>query len=315
MKRTVFLLWLGVTFLVAGCVFPVVRVSRPNRSVTPTDIVTRNEPLDWQDGKIAFFSDRPALYQGKIASNRFIYLMNADGSEIVSIDGTFNRLESPLAWSPDGSSGLAVLYSEKEESFCIHLISAKSMNCLIKDGYAPSWSPDGSTFAYYVLGSRSFQPEQRTHPAIMIAVIGAEQTPQMVVQLPERETYSYTSWSHDGRYLAFMTHLQRTDQIWMYDFETQQSVYVTNGVLPVFSPISNTFAFVREDTIYLYDLETNQETVLDLPKEEVYWPAWSPDGTKLLFTSGDVYLYDFTSQQIDRLTHDPYSDEAPSWRP
>ena len=50
------------------------------------------------------------------------------------------------------------------------------------------------------------------------------------------------------------------------------------------------------------------------------WPAWSPDGRKLAFTSErdgnyELYSYDLTSGSETRLTDHPASDAFPAWSP
>lgn len=50
------------------------------------------------------------------------------------------------------------------------------------------------------------------------------------------------------------------------------------------------------------------------------FPAWSPDGTQIVFTSNrdgnnEVYVMDSTGGQLKRLTNNPRDDFAPSWSP
>ncbi|NIT59622.1 MAG: Tol-Pal system protein TolB, partial [Aliifodinibius sp.] len=47
---------------------------------------------------------------------------------------------------------------------------------------------------------------------------------------------------------------------------------------------------------------------------------WSPDGNKLVFYSwhdgdADIYVYDFVTNQINRLTENNTTDWAPVWSP
>ncbi|MCB0718269.1 MAG: PD40 domain-containing protein [Bacteroidetes bacterium] len=90
---------------------------------------------------------------------------------------------------------------------------------------------------------------------------------------------------------------------------------------------SGTLAFVTKsgarDVIHLYDVEARKLiTTLDfVDLTAVYSPAWSPDGTKLAFSSidksgfSDLYLFDTDQGKLDRLTQDYYDDRDPSWSP
>ena len=53
---------------------------------------------------------------------------------------------------------------------------------------------------------------------------------------------------------------------------------------------------------------------------ENFAPAWSPDGTKIVFTSGvrsdtDIYVMDADGSNVVRLTHDADFEEDPAWSP
>ncbi|MEX0600364.1 MAG: BamA/TamA family outer membrane protein [Rhodothermales bacterium] len=53
----------------------------------------------------------------------------------------------------------------------------------------------------------------------------------------------------------------------------------------------------------------------------VYSPDWSPDGSRLAFSSidgsgfSDLYVYDVRTGRLQRLTNDSYDDRDPSWSP
>jgi hypothetical protein len=54
--------------------------------------------------------------------------------------------------------------------------------------------------------------------------------------------------------------------------------------------------------------------------DEVFNPSWAPDGHAIVFTGmsqglTDLYLYDFTTTNVRRLTNDAYADLQPAWSP
>lgn len=79
----------------------------------------------------------------------------------------------------------------------------------------------------------------------------------------------------------------------------------------------------QHDVVHVYDLEADElgHTYSFDGLVAVYSPAWSPDGTKITFSSidksgfADLYLYDIESSALSRLTNDAYDDRDPSWSP
>jgi WD40 repeat protein len=100
-----------------------------------------------------------------------------------------------------------------------------------------------------------------------------------------RLLYSQSSFSPDGKYLAFTA--QR------------------NG----------------KDVLYLLDVKRRKTTVrFDLELEGVTGPSWSPDGQQIVFSGSnggltDLYIVDVRSKNMRRLTNDRYGDVQPQWSP
>ena len=64
---------------------------------------------------------------------------------------------------------------------------------------------------------------------------------------------------------------------------------------------------------------TNQRRLTHHPATDKA-PAWSPDGTRLAFTSNrsghfDIYLFHLNNGKEEHLTENPFEDEAPAWSP
>jgi len=96
---------------------------------------------------------------------------------------------------------------------------------------------------------------------------------------------------------------------------------------PVLSPDGRFLAYVAKPPgaqvygLYLLDLETNVERLLVQMSQDVFFPSWSPDGTKLVFTgiqekdNWDLFVVEVESGQVRRLTTDSAMDVNPYWAP
>jgi Tol biopolymer transport system component len=75
-----------------------------------------------------------------------------------------------------------------------------------------------------------------------------------------------------------------------------------------------------ETALALYNRDGRRIRYLDIPSGVLYQPAFSPDGTRLLFIrvergGSDIFLHDLRSGVTERLTTDPDYDEMPFWTP
>ncbi len=134
-------------------------------------------------------------------------------------------------------------------------------------------------------------------------------------------------WSPDGKRLA-----------WIGDVDVYPDLYVDGRGMfgwrrgvdvgyvvspPSWSPDSRRLAVVEwttnRDNIVLVDVDGGTETIR-LPFDEIYDPAWSPDGGRIAFTAlkhgtSDLYILHLADRRLERLTEDPEGDFQPAWSP
>jgi TolB protein len=94
---------------------------------------------------------------------------------------------------------------------------------------------------------------------------------------------------------------------------------------PVLSPDGRFLAYVAKPAgaqaygLYLLDLEANVERLLVQMGQDVIYPSWAPDGTRLAFIgtqekdNWDLFVVEVGSGMVRRLTTDPAPDVNPSW--
>ncbi len=74
------------------------------------------------------------------------------------------------------------------------------------------------------------------------------------------------------------------------------------------------------DVIYIVDTEEDETESLPFKFDGIESVSWSSDGTKIAFTAhnsvqGDIYTYNFETEELINVTDDLFTDVDPSWGP
>ena len=155
---------------------------------------------------------------------------------------------------------------------------------------APALSPDGRYIAF--LSNGSFLRGQ----VFIDLWLADARTGKRITRLVKSTTnpdveelriiYSQSSFSPDGKFLAFTGQRQGKDVLYVLDVAGRRTI-----------------------------------TRIDIPElESVTNPSWSPDGRQLVFSGDrggltDLYIVDADGRNLRRLTNDRYGDLQPSWSP
>lgn len=267
--------------------------SVPNASVPPT---LTSAPATATIPKITFTpSSTPSVtgdFTGVIAfalmeKNEWqIYTMNADGSDqkLVTV-GTKGGYEP--TWSPDGTRivfqyhGLKIADLETGE---ILRISLDTQSDLLPNEYLvkPSWSPDGEWIAF-------LNESGMLGDIYLVRPDGTD-----LKQMTDSNDISRDGdlvWSPDGKKLAYSASRDGNIEIYLLDIEEA-----------------------------LQGKASSQQLTDTAPPIRNLVTSWSPDGSRIAFSSdqvnnSEIYLMNPDGSDVVRLTNNPASDVEAAWSP
>lgn len=234
-------------------------------------------------------------------------------------------------WSPDGQQ--LAFYSQRNQRTDLYLMNAdgSDVHRLVDSGGAESsaaWSPDGQWIAYASLHS----------PTIGLYIIHPDGSDSQ--RLTTFQTVTLM-WSPDSRYIAFIANCDGNCDIYVVDVGDGQVRQLThNGLVdayPTWSPDSQNIAFISNRSlsfdVHVMALDCDETAEggceaqrLTDNRDADSFPAWSPDGEQIVFSSnrtGNYELYTIEAacnQQpedcepsVKQLTHSAGRDITALW--
>ena len=239
--------------------------------------------------KIAFVSTRDG--------NSEIYIMNADGTGVTRLTNNAAFDWAP-AFSPDGSK--VAFASDSNGNSEIYVIDAdgseqtRLTNDTAFDSH-PVFSPDGSKIAFTSNRDRNAEevPLSTSDSDDEIYIMNADGTG--VTRLTNNKSIDIPSaFSPDGSKIAFARSRVPT------------GVFIVN--------------FTAESYVYVMNTDGTGQTRLTNGAALDYSPAFSPDGTKIVYASysageTDIYVMNADGSGQTNLTNNAGYDRAPAFSP
>jgi Tol biopolymer transport system component len=219
------------------------------------------------------------------------------------------------AWAPDGNR-LAYV-SDPSGNMEIYVLDASTGEVVqLTDGpaddLAPAWSPDGRTIAF-------ISDRGGAHQIYTVPASGGEAAP---ITSGDKVDYQNPSWSPDGTRITYTSFRTGACEVYVILLDSHAEAQLTHnppsavhdGCRAAWSPDSRQIAYVsaRDGNleIYLLDVETGSELRLTHHPGIDSFPAWTSDGTRLVFVSDraeqdvstDLYLMNADGSGYMRLT-------------
>ena len=286
------------------------------------------------NGKIFFESTRTGSYQ--------IFSMNPNGSLQTNITRDRSLSEADPAVSP---SGRRIAYEYAREVWVMNADGTRKRKVVSNTGgdASPSWSPDGRKIVF-----------SRNSADIWVVNVDGTQ-PRNLTKTPDRQERD-PAYSPDGARIAYTVspisgggtqiYVMNANGSGQRNLTPEEPIDCPNGgtldfgvisVDPSWSPNGRRIVFADDagcgpdgggmngHNIWVMNPDTLVKTRLTHDDDtEDTQPAFSPDGTKIVFVSDrdssasfpkEIYTMNADGSGIRRLTTNGATDEHPDWQP
>jgi Tol biopolymer transport system component len=242
----------------------------------------------------------------------------ADGSSRRVLVRPFADNEGDPAWTRDGRA--LAFFASFSDSARIYVFSrwtrriVRTLESPAARSYEPTWSPDGKRIAV----SEDWGPfGGREEATIKIVTVATNKWTPVTGRKRNRIDLD-PAWSPDGRTIAFARQDHGPQTIYLTRPDGSATHPLTMGRSPSWSPDGKSIAFARGDSVYRIRVDGRGRTrvVSGLVQPLV---RWSPDGRKLLYTTGkdssvNAWVVDLDGTHPRRILH-RQAIEGIAWRP
>ena len=184
-----------------------------------------------------------------------------------------------------------------------------------------AWSPDGEKIAY---GTNVFFGD---NPTLWLRDADGSGHGRLAEG-------SWPSWSPDGKHIVYTSGEWNDQQLSIMnsDGSERHTLGIPGAGQPAWSPNGEQIAYVNDigkdkeswdnEEIFVMNSDGSGCTRLtDIPGNDHWPPTWSPDGTRIAFTSdgneetGKIFVMNSDGSDLTKLTDDLAYDGFPAWRP
>jgi len=266
------------------------------------------------------------IYASDQSGNFDLWTINLDGSSKVQLISSSEAEMTPV-WSPDG---LKVAYVRGSDIYIRKIANTEEVKAAT--GINPAWARDGTEVIYNTASGDIYS--KRVCAGTLTGVITQPILSQTLTGLAEiRGTASDTNFENYRLEFSSNTLPYTWTEI------ASSSKPVNNGILGVWNTaavpdgeyilrliVNDRAGNSLQNTIVVNaDNDNWKLTITELKQLTSHeaWdiePAWSPDGTKIAFSSNrsgnyDVWVMNADGTGLRNLTNDPAYDSKPVWSP
>ena len=234
-------------------------------------------------------------FSGRIVfdNHEDVWTINADGTDLIRLTHS-SAFEFDPSWSPDGAQ---IAYrSERGDDSEIWLMNADgSGRRRLTRGLSPAWSPDGSKIAYASPGDIPCPPGHGL-TCTGVSIMNADGSGQQ--RVPHTDGGEYPSWSPDGDRIVFNSNLTGDHVMYIVDVDGSHLVDLSGvgeGWQVDWSPDGRSILFTShrdhpDDYTDIYVMRPDGSGVERLTDARAYTPAWSPDGSYVVFSAPGLFV-------------------------
>lgn len=211
---------------------------------------------------------------------------------------------------------------------------------------SPQWSPDGKQIVFGIGGFSSFldfalggkTPLQPDNGGAKVALINADGTGFHTLTSGANNN-AFASFAPDVKHLVYRTSGPDGEGLRIMDTDGHNVTALTDCYdnFPAWSPRGDTIAFVRRvnrnfNIFTIHADGTGLKQLSDTRGNDAH-VAWSPDGSRILFTSsrmgfkdeapltgnpqpyGEIFVMNADGTHLEQLTDNQWEDGGPAWMP